>query len=144
MTHRFLAHTADIRVAIDAATLRGLLEELSEVLRQLTAGARAVRPRTAREIALEAPDAAELLLVFCREVLDAFQLDGFVTARVELDTLTGPLGPASPLALRGRLVGEPFDPARHETQPEIKALTRHGLTATRAGDGWHAELLFDV
>ena len=141
MTHRFLAHTADVRVAIEAATLRGLFEELTEVLRDLTVGAGPVQLRTAREIALEAPDAAALLLAFSREVLDAFQLDGFVPARVELDTLAEPPGP---LALRGRLVGEPFDPARHETQPEIKALTRHGLVAERTAAGWHAELLFDV
>jgi SHS2 domain-containing protein len=141
MTHRFLAHTADIRVAIEAATLRALLEELVDVLRQLTAGDRRVEPRRAREIALQAPDAAELLLVFSRETLDAFQLDGFVPARVEIDTLTQPPGP---LALRGRLLGEPFDPARHETQPEIKALTRHGLAAEPTAAGWRAELLFDV
>jgi len=141
MTHRFLAHTADIRVGIDAPTLRGLLEDLVDVLRLLTAGDRTVQLHAAREISLEAPDLPELLLAFAREVLDAFQLDGFLSARVELDTLTQPPGP---LALRGRLVGEPFDPARHETQPEIKALTRHGLLAEPSGDGWRAELLFDV
>lgn len=141
MTHRFLAHTADIRVGIEAPTLRGLLEELVDVLRHLTAGDGPVRPRTVREIALQAPDPPELLLSFAREALDAFQLDGFVPARVELDTLTPPPGP---FVLRGRLVGEPFDPARHETQPEIKALTRHGLLAEQSGDGWRAELLFDV
>ena len=141
MTHRFLAHTADVRVAIEAATLRRLLEELTEVLRSLTVGPSPVRPRVERAIALEAPDAAELLLAFSREVLDAFQLDGFVPARVELDALAEPPGP---LALRGRLVGEPFDAARHATQPEITALTRHGLVAEPVAGGWHAELLFDV
>lgn len=141
MTHRFLAHTADIRVGIEAPTLRGLLEELVDVLRQLTAGDRPVQPRTAREIALEAPDPPELLLSLAREALDAFQLDGFVPARVEIDRLTQPPGP---LVLRGRLTGEPFDPARHETQPEIKALTRHGLLAEPGAHGWRAELLFDV
>lgn len=141
MTHRFLAHTADIRVEIEGPTLRGLLEDLVDVLRLLTAGDRPVQLRTAREISLEASDPPEMLLAFAREVLDAFQLDGFVPARVELDTLSQPPGP---LALRGRLVGEPFDPARHETQPEVKALTRHGLLAERSGDGWRAELLFDV
>lgn len=141
MTHRFLAHTADIRVEIDAATFRALLEELVNVLRQLTAGDRRVEPRRAREVVLQAPDAAELLLEFSRETLDAFQLDGFVPARVEIDTLTQPPGP---LALRGRLLGEPFDPARHETQPEIKALTRHRLLVEPTAGGWRAELLFDV
>ncbi len=141
MTHRFLAHTADIRVGIEAPSLRGLLEELVDVLRHLTAGEGPVQLRATREIALQAPDPPELLLAFAREVLDAFQLDGFVPARVELDTLTQPPGT---LVLRGRLVGERFDPSRHETQPEIKALTRHGLLAEPTADGWRAELLFDV
>jgi SHS2 domain-containing protein len=141
MTHRFLAHTADIRVGIDAPSLRRLVEELVDVLRVLTAGDRAVQLRAAREIAIQAPDPPELLLALARQALDAFQLDGFVPARVELDTLTE--SPGS-LALRGRLLGEPFDPARHETQPEIKALTRHGLIAEQGPDGWRAELLFDV
>lgn len=141
MTHRFLAHTADVRVGIDAPSLRRLLEELVDVLRVLTAGDRAVQPRAAREIAIQAPDPPELLLALAREALDAFELDGLVPARIELDTLTE--APGS-LTLRGRLVGEPFDPARHETQPEIKALTRHGLVAERVPEGWRAELLFDV
>jgi SHS2 domain-containing protein len=141
MTHRFLPHTADILVGIEASTLRGLLEELVEVVRQLTAGDGPVQPRAAREISLQAPDPPELLLDLAREALDAFQLDGFVPARVELDTLTQP---PAPLVLRGRLWGEPFDPSRHETQPEIKALTRHGLLAQQGPDGWRAELLFDV
>ncbi len=128
-------------MGLEAPTLRGLVEELVQVLRQLTAGDRPVQPRTARVIALHAPDAPELLLAFSREVLDAFQLDAFVPARVELDTLTLPPGP---LVLRGRLVGERFDPSRHETQPEIKALTRHGLVAEPTAAGWRAELLFDV
>ena len=141
MTHRFLAHTADIRVGIDAPSLRRVVEELVDVLRVLTAGDRTVQPRVAREIAIQAPDPPELLLALARQALDAFQLDGFVPARVELDTITEPPGS---LTLRGRLVGEPFDPARHETQPEIKALTRHGLLAERGPNGWRAELLFDV
>lgn len=141
MTYRFVPHTADIRVSIEAPTFRGLLEDLVQVLRELVAGDGPVKPTTGRLIAVQAPDPPELLLALSREVLDAFQLDGFVPARLEIDTLApSPLPPS----VRGRLVGEPFDPARHETQPEIKAVTRHGLVAKRAAGGWQAELLFDV
>jgi SHS2 domain-containing protein len=136
-----MPHTADIRASLEAPTLRGLLEDLVQVLRELTVGDRPVRPRTGRVIALQAPDPPELLLALSREVLDAYQLDGFVPARLEIDTLAEP--PAA-LFLRGRVIGEPFDPARHETQPEIKAVTRHGLAAERTPGGWRAELLFDV
>lgn len=141
MTFRFLPHTADIRVCIEAPTFRALLEDLVQVLRQLTAGDRPVQPRAARVIAIEAPDPPELLLALSREVLDAFQLDAFVPARLELDVLTQPPAPPS---LRGRVMGERFDPTRHEVQPEIKAVTRHGLAAEPTPQGWRAELLFDV
>ena len=141
MTYRFVPHTADIRASIEAPSLRRLLEELVQVLRELTVGDREVRPRTGRVIAVQAPDPPELLLALSREVLDAFQLDGFVPSRLEIDALTEP--PDTP-SLKGRVMGEPFDPARHETQPEIKALTRHGLLAEPTPDGWRAQLLFDV
>lgn len=141
MTYRFVPHTADIRATIEAPTLRALLEDLVQVLRELTAGDRPVEPRAARVIAVQAPDPPELLLALSREILDAFQLDGFVPARLEIDALTQP--PEAP-SLRGRVMGERFDPARHETQPEIKAVTRHGLVAEPAPRGWRAELLFDV
>ncbi len=141
MTYRFLPHTADIRVGIEAATFRGLLEDLVQALRELTAGDRPVQPHAGRLIALQAPDPPELVLALCRETLDAFQLDGFVTARLEIDVLTQP---PEPLSLRGRLMGERFDPSRHETQPEIKAVTRHGLVAEPTAHGWRAELLLDV
>lgn len=141
MTYRFLPHTADIRVCVEAPTFRGVLEDLVQVLRHLTAGDGPVQPRAAREIALQAPDPPELLLALSREVLDAFELDAFVPARLELDVLTQP--PAPP-GLRGRVTGERFDPARHEAQPEIKAVTRHGLVAEPTPQGWRAELLFDV
>lgn len=141
MTYRFLPHTADVLVCIEAPTFRGLLEDLVQVLRELVAGDRPVQPRAARVIALQASDPPELLLALSREILDAFQLEAFVPARLELDVLAQPPEPPS---LRGRVIGERFDPSRHETQPEIKATTRHGLVAERTAQGWRAELLFDV
>ena len=136
-----MPHTADIRVSIEAGTLRALLEDLVQVLRELVAGDRPVQARGGRLIAIQAPDPPELLLALSREVLDAFQLDGFVPARLEIDVLAQP--PDAP-SLKGRVMGEPFDPGRHETQPEIKAVTRHGLVAEPVQGGWRAELLFDV
>lgn len=141
MTYRFVPHTADIRASIEAPTLRGLLEDLVQVLRELVAGDRPVQSRSSCVIAVQAPDPPELLLALSREILDGFQLNGFVPARLEIDTLTEP--PAAP-SLKGRVIGEPFDPVRHETQPEVKAVTRHGLMAEATATGWRAELLFDV
>jgi SHS2 domain-containing protein len=48
------------------------------------------------------------------------------------------------LALSGSVRGEPFDPARHEAQPEVKAVTRHELSVRPLGKQWVAEVVFDV
>jgi SHS2 domain-containing protein len=141
VTYRYLPHTADLRVAFEAPTLAALLDDVVAVIREHTAGDRPVKEELARPLALQAPDLAELFFGFARETLGAFQVEGFVPARFELQTLRLPPQPPS---LTGRLWGEPFDPSRHEVQPEIKAVTRHGLELEEGPGGWRAELLFDV
>jgi SHS2 domain-containing protein len=143
VTYRFLPHTADIRAAIDADTYAALLGQVVALLRELTGGS-AVRAHPAREypLVVHGDDPSDLLVRFAREVLAAFQLDAVVPAHLELDTLNLP--PDGAPSLTGRLVGEPFDPSRHTTQPEIKAITRHGLRVLQDESGWHAEVLIDV
>ena len=143
LTYTWLPHTADIRAALDAPTFPALLDDVVAVLRELCVGpGAAVAPRLVRGIRANGPDPADLLLHFAREVLAAFALEAIVPARFELDDLRFP--PAAAAALSGRLLGEAFDPSRHQTQPEIKAVTRHGLHVGQNAQGWHAELLFDV
>jgi SHS2 domain-containing protein len=42
------------------------------------------------------------------------------------------------------LVGEPIDPAKHELDADVKAVTLHGLAVRRADGGWEAEVTLDV
>ena len=40
--------------------------------------------------------------------------------------------------------GEPMDPARHEMDHEVKAITYHGLRVEQTADGWVAEVIVDI
>ena len=40
--------------------------------------------------------------------------------------------------------GEPIDPARHQLDMEVKAVTWHGLKVERADGGWLAEVIVDI
>jgi SHS2 domain-containing protein len=40
--------------------------------------------------------------------------------------------------------GEKVDPARHEIFTETKAVTFHGMRLERLGDGWEAQIIFDL
>ncbi|HEX9580670.1 MAG TPA: archease, partial [Gemmatimonadales bacterium] len=141
MTYRWLPHTADVRAYLEAATLRGVLEDATAVVRELLVGASAVTPAETRTIRVTGTDQAELLLAFLRALLEQYYLDRFVPAVAEVSEPTGGTdGPDVSATIRG----ESFDPSRHEQQPEVKAVTRHGLKVERTGTGWTAEVVFDV
>jgi SHS2 domain-containing protein len=141
MAYRWLPHTADLRAEIAAATLRETLEEAGAAVRELLAGQSEVASRETQAISVSGTDESELLLAFLRALFALYHEGRFLPSRVELANVTSANGAFN---VSGTVHGEPFDATRHEAQPEVKAVTRHGLNVRRAGDGWVAEVVFDV
>lgn len=137
MTYRFLRHTADLRVEIEAPDLERLLWDATDLMRRLFLGESRMTPAERREITVGGEDEAELVFAYLRELLYGFAVDTFVPALLERATFANG-------SLSAVVSGERFDPARHEPQPEVKAVTRHGLMVERVDGGWRAEVLFDV
>jgi SHS2 domain-containing protein len=137
MTYRFLSHTADVKVAIAVPSFEQLVAEGLQILQVLLAGERTVKPRIEHEIQVQGTDAADVWFRFLQEVLYRHATEAFVPANFLPDVITE-------TSIAGTVTGEPFDPERHEPQPEVKAVTRHGLIVKRRGTGWYAEVLFDV
>jgi SHS2 domain-containing protein len=42
------------------------------------------------------------------------------------------------------VLGERFDPARHQQGIEVKGVTYHRFHVARTPEGWEAEIIFDV
>jgi SHS2 domain-containing protein len=42
------------------------------------------------------------------------------------------------------VAGEPFDPARHGIEHQVKALTRHGFVFRPTAAGYHVEMVLDL
>ncbi len=139
MPYEFLPHTADIRVLLHSATWEGLLCDATDVVRLLTVGEApgGGRSSQSKAVQLTVEEPSELLFMYLRELLYWFESEGFVPAALEAAVVT-------PTELRGQVWGEPFDPTRHEVQPEVTAVTRHALRASPVREGWRAEVLFDV
>jgi len=137
VTYRFLPHTADIRVAIEAPGFEQLLAEATVVVRGLLAGTGRVEEREERRLTVRGADPTEVFLRYLQELLYLFETEGFLPATVDTDRFAGTEAVI-------RVSGEVSDPARHEHQPEVKAVTRHGLTVVRGDVGWRAEVVFDV
>jgi SHS2 domain-containing protein len=143
MAYRWLPHTADLKVEITADSLPGVLADAAAVVRELLVGSSQVRPRESRNLAVSGGPGgeAELLFAFLRALLELYHNDRFVPALLEVGEIASP---GAGLELAGAVRGEPFDPARHEAQPEVKAVTRHDLSVRRHGEQWVAQVIFDV
>lgn len=137
MTFRFLPHTADVIVEIEAASLADVFREAMKVVRRLVAGKARVAGTRSFVISLAAVASDELLLLFVRELLTRFQLDTIVPAKLDIRQLDGN-------RLEATVHGEPFADSRHEPQPEVKAVTRHGLSVAETATGWRAVLVLDL
>jgi SHS2 domain-containing protein len=126
---RFVPHTADVAVALSADDAAGLRAAGVAALRELLVGDADVDARDERAVPVRGNDDTERLVHFLQDVLYLFETDRFVPAR----------------ATPGGVAGEPFDPARHEARPEVKAVTWHLAEVRRGADGrLVATIVFDV
>jgi SHS2 domain-containing protein len=127
-SYRFVPHTADVAVELRARNEMGLYQAGVDALRELLVGTSPAAAALERPIALRGADATERLIHFLGDVLYLYDTERFLPVRV------------SP---RG-VSGEPFDPARHEAQREVKAVTHHGARVERDDGGYRVTIVFDV
>lgn len=67
-------------------------------------------------------DAPELVVAFLTELLNLEQTDGFIGRAIRAQPVGNP-----PTAIVASISGERFDPARHTSRTEVKAVTFHDL-----------------
>ena len=97
-----------------------------------------MRPRSRRHVEASGSSVEETLIGWLQEVYLALEMDGWLTRAVEAVE-------ASAERVRGTLLGEPLDPARHTVHTEIKAITYHDLQIRRDSDGLlRTTLIIDV
>jgi len=137
MGYRIFDHTADLGVEVTGATLEELYAGAALALFDLLTDLSSVRAGVAREIVVSGEDPADLLVNFLREILYGWNGDGFLMKSCLIREV-------KPKRLKALLRGEPFDPARHRIQQEIKAVTYHQASVEKMGDGWVARVIFDV
>jgi SHS2 domain-containing protein len=140
VTYRFVEHTADLAVAIEAATLEDLFSDAAAAFTACLVGGARVEPVEERTVALRAPDLDRLLVRWLQEALAAFDIDGFLVSRAAPSIVRG----AGACELRGVLFGERIDAGRHPVEVLIKGVSYHGLHVEQAGARWRATVVFDI
>jgi SHS2 domain-containing protein len=133
--HRWLNHTGEAELEIEAASEEDVFREAAAALRELLVeggdGEPAGVPLT-REVAVDAADRPALLAEWLAELAFLAETEGFVPTRVETLELEGEQLRATVTGRRGR-------------PPHlVKAVTYHELSLARQATGWRATVVLDV
>jgi SHS2 domain-containing protein len=131
-------HTADLGLRVRAADVDGLFADAGRGLFSLMV-ANLDDVRTVDEVSLGVVGAEldYLLFDWLNELLFVFDTRRLVL--VEFQVRVAESG------VQATARGEPFNPARHHAEHEVKAITYHELKVSQETDGtWLAELIVDI
>jgi SHS2 domain-containing protein len=131
VTYRWVDHTAEVELEIEAAGEREVLEEALRALAELL-GIDHAGGDEQRSVGVEAGDRPALLAGWIEELIFLAESEGFVATRVD----SVDVSERSVRATVAGVLGEP--------PPLVKAVTYHRLAFEPAGDGYVARVVLDV
>jgi SHS2 domain-containing protein len=131
LTYRWVEHTAEVELALDAATPEEVFRDALTALAELVDEAGDGEP-VRRRIELEAPSLADLLAAWLEELVFLAETEALVPGRAEeVEVAAGRLA----AVVAGR-TGAP--------RPVVKAVTYHGLRFEYEEGRWRAHVVLDV
>jgi SHS2 domain-containing protein len=130
-------HTADVGLRVTAPDLPGLLADAGAGLFSLIAGDLSqIEERATLRVSVSGSDRAYLLFDWMDELLYLFEGRRMLLRRFDVT--------ATDSGIAARVSGEPFDPARHRLQHEVKAITYHQLAVRETEHGLEATVIVDI
>jgi SHS2 domain-containing protein len=133
-THRWLDHTSEVQLEVEAESPAELAAEAGRALGLLMLrGAPAAVSGPARRLEVSAVDRDALMVNWLNEILFVAETERWVPVELEVEE-------ASPERLRAVARGVPVA----EPPSSVKAATFHGLRVEERDGVWRAEVIFDV
>jgi SHS2 domain-containing protein len=134
--YREIEHTGDLGIELCASSRPELFRRAAVALAALLVEPSNVEGNEGRNIEITATDDMDLMHDLLTELLQIFAADGYIWRDAEVEERGQ--------TLQVILQGEAFDPVRHLSKREIKAVTYHQLVIRNAGNKWCARIIFDV
>ena len=134
---RVLEHTADVGFEAWGATREEVFANAAHALQDLSVDLSAIAAREELPIEAEGEGATELLVNWLSRLLYLFDAEGWVFREIRVEHLDDH-------CIRAVAWGEKFDPVRHPTKLQVKAVTYHQLALEPAPEGWRARVFVDI
>lgn len=137
----FLEHTADVWARAWGSTIESAIEQAAAALLSTIGNPEKAVPKIDRVVEIQAPDLESLVVELLTEVLYYFDAEGLFFHSLKVD---GTITRQSEFGIKATLAGEHFDPARHEPDTEVKAITYSYLVIKEEPGRALIEIVFDI
>jgi SHS2 domain-containing protein len=137
MSYRFVDHTADVMVEVEARDREGLFTDAARSLFAILTDLDGIEPRESRQLRIEAEGWEQLLVTWLTELLFLYETELWLFSRFEILEL-------GPNRLEAVSWGERMDAERHPIEREVKAVTYHRLGLVQEGGVYKTSIVFDL
>ena len=137
MGFEYFDHTADMGLRVYARDLPELFKESALGMFSLIAPLEQFKSQDALDVLLQAENLEELLWKWLRELHYLFSTQKLIFVSFDFSELSEKIVWAT-------CWGQYFDPQKHQSDREIKAVTHHGFKVEKEGNRWKAEVIFDI
>ena len=135
--YKFINHTADVGIKVWGESLKSLFENAAYSMFDILTELDKVKVKESLGVEIEGKRTDELLADWLRNLLYKFNGEGYLLREFNIEEI-------SKKGLKAKVRGEKLNLSRHTLKTEIKAVTYHGLEVKKTGQGWEAQVIFDV
>ena len=135
--YKFINHTADLGIKVWGESLESLFENAAYSMFDILTELDKVKVKESLGVEIEGKRTDELLADWLRNLLYKFNGEGYLLREFNIEEI-------SKKGLKAKMRGEKLNLSRHTLKTEIKAVTYHGLEVKKTGQGWEAQVIFDV
>ncbi|MEM4576791.1 MAG: archease [Candidatus Nezhaarchaeales archaeon] len=141
MSIRFLDHPSDVYVEVRTKSLKDALALCGVAVYEIMTDINRVGRVEKVEVAVEGFDLYSLLYNWLEELIYLFDARGFLGSEVHIEEL---IETEAGFKLKATIIGERYDPQRHESKTAIKAATYHLMEIRREGEEYVLRFVLDI
>jgi SHS2 domain-containing protein len=139
-TFKFIDHTADIAVEVEADTIEELFTVSAEAWKKIVFEGAAILKKDEKRINIAEDDHGSLLVRFLNDLNFLFQAKKWVCSSIKEIIIKK----NNEWNLSALLSGEPYNEKRHEVHLEIKAVTFHQMEIRKIKGKYSTRIVFDI
>jgi SHS2 domain-containing protein len=135
--YRTINRSSDLAVKIFGASQAELFANSGFALFDIMTQIDKVEVKEHMTLEVEGADRDDLMVNWMRELLYLYQGSGYLLKEFVVQEVKD-------THIRGEVIGEKFDPDRHEIQREIRAVVSHQSRMEKTGNQWTAQVVLEL